>query len=399
MPNFPLKKIESLHTLWAFSRSVFSDSWRLYRVNFYKMTEFQLLFKMIYFSIIFWGLSYVINIAINVLSLAAQNITLSQIAQQFQFLSAFHFKSLLILILWITIILYIYFIERTGITYMSERYYKNLPVSFFRTLRRALQRTPKVIVAKLYERRTLLFGLIALYIIQVVLSALGASNSITNFFSTLLTIAVVLFLLTLIFLNGFTVHVACLNRKESAFHFKKKLSWSFNQRRYFTLTVFYTIMISAVLLIIAGYWGLIKSLIAVTANSTFLLSFLIAFSFFVILVVWSLIKSLRVDITTILYIRARQELHLSTPEITPMPNHHRRHSQKPLTGIIILVVFIVIMSFITMSPVESGITNIYEFAQNIASYNEAMDARDQEIIAALRSLLDKGLEWLKELFT
>lgn len=392
------QKIESFGVLFTFAKGIFRDGWKLYRTNFYKMTEFQLLFKIIYFSIIFWGISYAISAMIDFFSRAANNVSLSQLLQKFDILSAFHISSVFLLVIWAAVILFIYFIERTGITYMSERYYKNKPVSFFRTLRRALQRTPKVIVAKVYERRIPLFIVITLYVIQSFLSVFGAPTTLTSFFSTLLTIGIVLFLLTLIFLNGFTVHVACLNRKESAYHFKKKLSWSFNQRRYFTLTLFYAGVTVIMLLIITAYWTLIKSLMVITENSAPLLSFFIAFTFFLILVFWSLIKSLRIDLTTVLYMQARKELHLTIPQIAPTPDHHRRHSQKPLTGFLLLSIFVIIMTVITMKPVESGMINIYEFAQSVMAYNEAIEVRDQQLFDKLLSLLPIAFEWLEELF-
>lgn len=401
MANISPTKIEPFHVLWTYAQNTLHKAWTLFCSNFYKITEFQLLFKLIYLSIVFWGIAKIINIAEDLITKFTSHIAISEILQQTKFFSSHQLQALTILLIWIMIILYIYLIERTGITYMSERYYRNLPVSFFHTLRVALTRTPRVVFAKFYERRIPILLIIGLYLLRVLFGLFDIAPEFQSILLTMLSIGIILIILTLIFLNGFTIHVACLDHKESALRFKKTLPWSFNQRRYFTLTVFYAGITTFVLFMVALYWVIIKTLSVISTPPEFtstILSFLISFTFFMILVVWSLIRTARTDITTILYIDARKILHRPIPEVHVAPQHKRRHAQKPLTGIFLLCVFILIMSIITMTPVESSVTNIFEFLKSVASYNETLEIYEQERISLLESLLSGLKDWLKGLF-
>jgi len=277
--------------------------------SFYKTIEFQLLFKVFYFSILLFSINLIINTVFDAIDVIVIKLHIGETLQSIPVISLFEFKTIFILLTSLLAIAYIYLIEKNGVVIITSNYYRNDFSSSFKALLLAMLRTPLFILRRLSEMRSFIFIFIVLYITWKLLELF----TIPHWIETTSTITLVAYgtgiFFAILFRYTFNAHITCLEPRESPQAFTAALPPHFIHKRILITILFYIFFILALFFWIVIFYAIIQVLLYFTTTYTeftsLILSFFIAFTIVSITIFFSLFKTIKVSLMTVLYYKER----------------------------------------------------------------------------------------------
>ncbi|PID52584.1 MAG: hypothetical protein CR972_01095 [Candidatus Moraniibacteriota bacterium] len=350
-------------------RHDFAEALILFRKCLYKTSEFQILFKTIYLSILLFVVNFILSTvftAINLLIIQVErgetfeNIPLTSLFNEVQFIFVL-FASLFA-------ILFVYHVEKNGVTIITTEYYRNNFITFFKTFFLSLKKTPLFIARRLKELHIVIYTLIGLYFFRKFLLFVEADTLVIEGFALLTLIFSIIFFFNALFRHSFTSQITCLAPDESANAFNKNISHAFLFKKFILSFTFYAILICEILLIITIFYTTIKIFLTIlTPDIPFVslaISFFIALIIMSIFILLSLFKTYKSCLMTILYYQQRKK---QNKTITILSKEKQPLLSKNITlALSVIICFVLISGTILTTSIKSRTDMIFETASNYA---------------------------------
>lgn len=275
----------------------------------YKTIEFQLLFKLFYVGIILFLTNFLIRTFFDTTDMLIAKIHFDETLQHIPIISLFEFEIIFALLISLFVITFIYLVEKNGVIIITSKYYCNDYIGFFKTLFLSIRKTPTFIFRRLYKIRLAIFIFIGLYIIWKVIVLFTLPQWLMMTLATILIIYGASMFFSILFHYTFTAYITCLEPTENPKNFNDQIPRKFLHKRFYAVVIFYIIFIFTTLLWLLLFYGITQSLFYFSAeyptSISTILPFFIAFTIISILIVLSLLKTIKVSLMTVLYYEER----------------------------------------------------------------------------------------------
>ncbi len=300
------------------------DAWHVSKKSLYKTSEFQILFKTIYVSILLFVMHFITSVVLHAIEMLVIH------AKHGEEITAIPLTTLIneakiasVLAISFFTTLYIYHVEKNGVMIITAEYYRNAYITFFHALFRAMQRTPLFIMRRLKELHVIIYLLIGTYVFRYFLSFTHADPVIISGFTAASSVLTVILFFSTLFRHSFTSHITCLAPDESPDIFNKNITKRFRHKKMILLILFYTTFTCAVALFCGIFYLCVHSFVIImdlhTPHTSFIFAFFVACTIVSIVIFLSLFKTFKSSMMTILYYQQRKQ---QRKNITILPDNH-----------------------------------------------------------------------------
>lgn len=389
--------MNSIKKFFTFSEGVFSDAWEMSYGNLYALSKFQLLFSLVYLGILTWLVGFVLRILVGaVVAFLGVATSLNPLAEV-DVMGFFRFQILLPLGLTLLFFLYTNHIEKTALALLALSGNTGERTGFVKFLIRSLALTPRVLWVKAIRGKWLLGVLGVAYVVSQwcgYADSCGSENLFSLVVMGLFLINIVFFL----FFDGLTVWHACLYPKESLAKMQKRLPRSFRVNRGVTWIFWYgatvpTLLVLAMALatllvwVAQGVGMLFGESVAQTVITTLLYP-VIALG----LLVWTVYRTMQMNVSAILYARARSSIgkecvmiSKNTQKKPPIRRWARKFTLLFVsTGLFLFVIMqIVIPMFPVVTFFFSEVTKWEQYAEQLRSMGGYITPEIERILQGL----------------
>ena len=382
------------------------EALRLSGKSLYKTSEFQLLFKTIYLSILLFMINFAIAIFSEALETLIAQVNIGETFENIPITSLFNeVKIFIVLTISIFSVLYIYHVEKNGVAIITAEYYRNNFITFFKTLLLSLKKTPLFILRRLRELHIVIFILAGLYLLRKFLLFLEVSDALITGFTALLTIYSVILFLNILFRQSFTSQITCLQPHESYNAFNENVSKKFLHKKIFMLTIFYFVLAFAILLWLIFFYISIQAMLMLATDYTSLISFAIAFfiasTIVSILIILTLLKTFKSSIMTVLYYQQRKQ---QKKEVNILKKDSQPYLSKKVPAAVFVLFFIIfiggtILTASIKTKTDGIITKTTDYIEreHITKIIDVEDISLEEMIKSFLSQDKKTLDTVEQI--